>query len=168
MNNAKYSVGDFVYISTYETDSIYVECPDCLGKGTWKCFTPAGSVFNVYCLTCNNGGMALIHNPESFGKIRNGYTYRPVVLEGKITGLRYQLNSTVGEGWTYDIHIPSKNGTYGFEEILIHGSPGAYNAAVMAEELALKAAEDANPVKKTKRTKVADYDFLTKEHKEKK
>lgn len=52
MNEAKYRIGQKVWLATTRTTSGAWPCPDCLGEKTWLATTRAGEVITVQCPRC--------------------------------------------------------------------------------------------------------------------
>jgi len=63
----KYNIGDSVYAAGITSGQRKTPCPDCLGKKTWTCKTPAGEEFEVPCGTCEHGYEGSLGYLTSYG-----------------------------------------------------------------------------------------------------
>ena len=49
----KYAIGQTVYAGDCGERTERIQCPECLGEGTWEVRTPCGNTFDITCGTCH-------------------------------------------------------------------------------------------------------------------
>jgi hypothetical protein len=100
----KYAIGRTVWSAGTRSGSIVIKCPDCLGKGVWRCSLPNGTEMNIPCPACGRGWAfkQWTHLPDvrqlTIGTVR--------IDTGKPEPVEYMCEETgIGSG---QIHAESK------------------------------------------------------------
>jgi hypothetical protein len=52
---SKYNIGDTVYGPSYESRTVWSQCPDCKGTLRWRAITSTSQEFEIDCPTCMDG-----------------------------------------------------------------------------------------------------------------